>query len=774
MRARESIKETPNTGAPVKGVFASVVVGLNLERRFDYLIPASLQGVLRPGFRVLVPFGHRNMTGYVLALSDTSDHPGPHREITSTLDTRPSFSPSMLDFLKWAAAYYQVPVGRMLERAIPSELKVEGKGAFEPDKTVRMVRLRAGGVGEGGEPGTEARPGTEAGKTPGTEALPGKVPGRLLERLREAGGACTWSELRELGAQPKHLNLLLERGLVEEYEERVFREALCPEGLGSVGAGHHVLNDQQEAARKAILAAEGFAGFLLHGVTGSGKTEVYLKLVREAVERGRGALVLVPEIALTPQLTATFREGFGDKVAVLHSALGGASRYDQWCLIAEGKRPIVLGARSAIFAPLPDVGLIIVDEEHEPSFKQENTPFYSARDLALLRGKFAGARVVLGSATPSLESYENAGKGKLTLLTLSKRATARPLPEVTLVDMKQRAKADSRRIFSDLLVKAIKRNLEGGGQCILFLNRRGYAPFLLCGRCGYVPRCPDCSVSLTLHGGPRPRLLCHYCNREQEPTITCPECGADELADVGFGLEKAALSLEELFPGLPVGLLDGQSSQGKLLSTLAEFRSGRLACLLGTQVLAKGHDFPGVSLVGVLLADLTLAFPDFRGAERTFQLITQVAGRAGRGERAGEVLVQTYLPQHYSLAAARTHDYQAFAKQELESRRERLWPPYTFLVLLRLSSLDAALLDSAAGRMARTLDAQAARQGVTMLGPTPAPMMKIKGRTRYQIMLRSESRSGLSAFLDRMLPALRQGCPRDVLLEVDVDPVDLM
>ena len=742
-------------GSVTSGGFAHVVVGLRLERRFDYLVPVELEAGVRPGCRVIVPFGHREMTGYVLSVSGESTFSGNHKAILRTLDERPTFSPEMLGFLEWAASYYHVPVGRMLERSIPRELKTSAKEGFEPEKTRRMIRRSAAPI-----------PADFKGSP---------VINRLLEAI--STGPVPWSELRlTTRATRAHLDRLFDAGLAEEFRERLFRAVAGQEGLSLGGTDGLILTQEQAAALQRIGPTVGgdYAPFLLHGVTGSGKTEIYLRLAALALERGTTALILVPEIALTPQLMATFQGRFGDAVAILHSALGAGQRYHQWRLIAEGRRTIVLGARSAIFAPLGRLGLIVVDEEHEPSFKQEQEPYYNARDLALVRGREAGATVVLGSATPSLESYHNARTGKLSLVSLRRRATRRPLPDVDLVDMRRRRTRDSNGVFSDVLADKIAENHAAGGQAILFLNRRGYAPFLLCPVCGAVPSCGDCAVSLTYHEHPWARLTCHYCDHVAPVPSTCPACGGGELQRVGVGLQRAAESVGELFPDLRCGMVDGRTGQGRLIETLERFKRGHLDVLLGTQILAKGHDFPGVSLVGVLLADLTLGFPDIRGAERTFQLLTQVAGRCGRGERAGKVLVQTYMPQHPSLLRAQGHDFEGFAEEELRLRRMREWPPWTALALIRLSGTEDALVEDTARRLVAALAAAAKAAGVEIMGPTLAPIARIKGRLRVQVLLRGPGRGAIQRVVAAAMPVIRTIVPGKVRADVDVDPIDMM
>jgi len=473
---------------------------------------------------------------------------------------------------------------------------------------------------------------------------------------------------------------------------------------------------------------------------------------------------------------AWFESRFEQKVAVLHSALSKRERYDQWCQAADGTLPIVLGARSAIFAPLEDLGLIVVDEEHEPSFKQDERPFYNARDLALVRGKLAGATVVLGSATPSLESYQNARTGKIGLLELPDRATVRTLPDVNIVDLCKSGFADDQRVLSRNLAAAMQENLDSGAQSILFLNRKGFAAFLLCEMCGGVPRCPHCAISLTFYRKANV-LRCHYC-RHATPVMTmCDICDKGELRQVGFGTERVAQAMGEVFPSARVEQLDATVSASKRLSrVLEQFRRRELDVLIGTQIVAKGHDFPGVTLVGVLLADLGLAFPDFRAAERTFQLLTQVAGRAGRGDRPGVVFVQTYLPNHYALQFAQRHDFLGFAAQELQERRLRRYPPFACISLVRFSGEDMAKVGEAARKAASVLQGLDRDGQVHVVGPVMAPLSYIRNRFRMQIMIRTEQRSRMQRYLSaagpRLWNELKGG--KGVRWSIDVDPQNLM
>jgi len=575
------------------------------------------------------------------------------------------------------------------------------------------------------------------------------------------------------------LKLLCERGVVQIEKVRAFRQL----GAGmSPSPRPDSLTAHQEAAIERIGAAVNsgvFTPFLLHGVTGSGKTEVYMNAVQYTLDKGRGTLILVPEIALTPQLMASFESRFPNKVAVLHSALGRGERYDQWCQVAEGKLPIVLGARSAIFAPMPDIGLLVVDEEHEPSFKQDERPFYNARDLALVRAKMSGAAVVLGSATPSLESFRNARSGRYQLLELPDRATRRPLPDVVLVDLRKVGHVDSEKVFSQPLAAAMQENLEQGNQTILFLNRKGFAAFLLCEVCGAVPRCPHCDISLTYYRKSG-ALKCHYCQFGRQAPESCPTCGAEEgLRQIGFGTERVVEAIEQFLPTARVERLDGSVTSGrKLTSILDSFRRKEVDILVGTQIVAKGHDFPGVTLVGVLLADLGLSFPDLRASERTFQLLTQVAGRAGRGDRPGSVLVQTYIPTHYALVHSQRHDFRGFAEEELDHRRMRHFPPFAFLALVKLSGQKLAQVRSTASKTRNLLmkAAQQAGVSVNIVGPELAPMAYIRNRFRMQILLKTTNRTAMQEFLKSGNRVLlkefgRRGAVR---WNIDVDPMNLM
>lgn len=543
------------------------------------------------------------------------------------------------------------------------------------------------------------------------------------------------------------------------------------------------LTDEQEAALQPMLAAlgTGYHGFLLHGVTGSGKTELYLRLIAAALQAGKSAIVLVPEIALTPQLASRFVARFGPQVAVLHSALEPAERARAWRRILsergqkQGEVRIVLGPRSALFAPLSNLGVVIVDEEHDGSFKQEDGARYNGRDVALVRAQRAGAIAVLGSATPSLETLALAQRGKLSLLRLSKRATGMPLPRVEIIDLKQHILPDDQALLSAPLTSALAETIGAGEQALLFLNRRGYSTFLLCKACGKRVECPHCSVTLTWHKA-KQTLLCHYCGHSQShqegATATCPVCQAAAVTLLGCGTEKLFESLQARFPTARIARLD-RDTAGDLEGLLRAMHGREIDVLIGTQMLAKGHDFPGVSLVGVVLADTGMGLPDFRASERTFQLLAQVAGRAGRQERPGRVLIQTYNPEHPAVVCAAQHDYTTFADGELKVRSELGYVPAQRLGLLRIDGRDSAQVKAAAQRLAKLLRDEAARAKLplSLLGPTESPLSRLKGRSRYQILLRAPSSQMVRACLRRALAAPMGSTLR---VTVDVDPVSML
>lgn len=810
-----------------RGEVVEIAVCLPVQGTFHYRLPAGLKDILGPGWRVLVPFGKRVVAGFILAFCHEPQR-DELREVLEPLDDMPLLPPGLFPFFQWVSDYYMCPLGEVFHTALAVGARVavertirlteKGKALLDegdPDERRRGVLLEIQRVGEAtlkkltrhvaGEGALSGlvkemeREGLllieSSVRAAGLRHLRRKAlrfihwPGpeqppltprqtRFLAYTRDKG-VVFLKELRsKLGLTASSLRRLVRDGFVAEEWMEESRGPLACDGFQQ--APPSVLTSHQDAAVEAVqeaLEGESFAAFLLHGVTGSGKTEVYIRAAARAVEQGRGVLVLVPEISLTPQLLGRFCSRFGEKVALLHSALGPAERYHQWRRILKGEAPLIIGARSAIFAPLVKLGLIVVDEEHDSSFKQEDRLRYNARDLALVRARMEGAVVILGSATPSMESMANIYRGKIRRLALPRRIADRPLPPITVVDMRDElVPSGEPRMFSSLLREAVDKTLTEGNQAMLFLNRRGFAHFLLCLDCGHPLQCPNCSITLTYHKGPA-ALRCHYCGHGIPIPQFCPQCASIRLRSIGAGTQKVVEEISRLFPKGRVARMDrdttrGRGSHGRILELLA---LGKVDILVGTQMIAKGHDFPGVTLVGVLLADLSLNFPDFRAAERTFQILTQVSGRAGRGDRPGQVIIQTYNPEHYSIMAARDHDIDGFYQQEFLQREGLKYPPAGHLILLRLAGNDPGRVEAAAicaGRLAAKL---ASPGKVQILGPAPAPLARLKGKYRWNLLLKSPGREPLRSLARQLMASLPRGAPLSgISLAVDVDPQNFM
>jgi primosomal protein N' (replication factor Y) (superfamily II helicase) len=739
---------------------AEVAVNAPLRRVFHYRIPPEILPRLLRGHRVLIPFGGRTTTGVCVGFPGEAPvkELKPIREILHP-DCR--FDEHLLALTEWIAGYYHAPWGEVLEAALPPGIRSGGK-----TRTSRILSAAA--------PPAELRAAAEkAGRRSPTRSklllLLAESPGphRLqdLPRLLNAGAASIRSAARA-AAEAR----LLALADAEAEARDPFLEDLPRDDRGALE-----LSGEQAAAVSAIAAAlraGGFAPFLLHGVTGSGKTEVYIRALREAVEAGKGGLVLVPEIALTPQTVSRFRAAFpGERVAVLHSMLSERDRAVMWREIQDGTARVAIGARSAVFAPFPRLGVIIVDEEHEPSYKQESSPRYHARDVAVVRARLLGIPVVLGSATPSLESFSNAREGKYRLLSLPRRVTPHDLPVVTVVELgPEFYRPDGSGLISDPLDRMIRARLAAREQVLLFLNRRGFATFIHCLRCGFVKKCSECDVALTFHRQ-KGTALCHLCNRAEAVPEGCPECGAPGIRRSGAGTERILADLARRYPEARTARLDSDVAGGHhaMRSILDRFAGGAIDILVGTQMVAKGLDFPGVSLVGIICADTGLHFPDFRAAERTFQLVTQVAGRAGRGDRLGRVVVQTFSPRHYALKLAVAGDFEAFFETELIHRKALGYPPAGRVAKVVAHGPDQALVREAAAAAGEALRG-AGVAGVTVLGPAEAPIARIQGRWRFQLLLKSRSAQALKTAL-AALPARR---PRGVEMTVDVDPQALL
>jgi len=742
----------------MKPNYVRVIIDRAIQRELDYSVPETLAERIGIGSRVRVPFRDKSALATVLATLEHSDAKG-IRPIEALVGEAPAISESLLELAKWMSTYYCCPLETVMRSLLPQvirraevgwkkQLFVQPLTKIDGDK-IDNLRKRAPRQAE------------------------------LLEAIAKLEKPMPAAQLlRKTSFDNQTLRALAKRGLIELREEAVERDPHAGEQF--IETTNLELNAEQALALNkitdALAAPETAKPILLHGVTGSGKTEIYLQAIRIALERGKSAIVLVPEISLTPQTVERFKSRFAeahDVVAVLHSHLSEGERHDEWHKIHSGRARIVIGARSAVFAPLKELGLIIVDEEHETTYKQEEAPRYHARDVAVVRAKIEKCAVVLGSATPSLESYHNATTGKYELLALTQRVDHQRMPLMRIVDLRQeRRKEKIAPILSEKLSQAIAARLEKREQTILFLNRRGFSTSLLCSNCGEARNCPNCSVALTFHRH-MARLSCHLCGHTAAVPKKCPACGKDALIYAGFGTEKVESTVSHLFPKANVRRMDADSMTRKeaYRETLRNFRTGKIDILVGTQMIAKGLHFPNVTLVGIINADLALHLPDFRAGERTFQLLTQVAGRAGRGETAGEVFVQTYTPFSPSIQFARHHDFAGYFEQELEFRERCNFSPFKHAILITVRSAHEGRAKLSAETLVRRLKESLGSEFI--LGDaTPAPLEKLQGQFRFHILLRGEAIMRLSRLVRETLEKLP--LPEDVLATVDVDPYQLL
>jgi primosomal protein N' (replication factor Y) len=731
-------------------LYLKVAVPSPLYRDFDYLPPAGVDPVrLVPGVRLMLPFGRREVVGVLLETAgETEVLASKLKAARRLLDETPLIPQDMLSLARWAADYYRHPIGEVVQTLLPVLLR-QGKAATLP--VTPVWRLNA------------------EGRAADLESLARARKQRALHALllRHPSGLEASTIAEELPGPTAALRALKERGWLEDASHEHVAADTTPM---PVMAGSTLLNPAQKQAAASIEAALGsYRAFLLDGVTGSGKTEVYLDAIAAAVGSGLQALVLLPEINLTPQTLARFRARFGS-VAAFHSGLSDSERLATWLAARDGTAPVIVGTRSAAWLPLKSPGLIVVDEEHDASFKQHEGFRYSARDLAVVRAQRASIPVALGSATPSLESLHNAAQGRYTHLSLPERAGAARHPSMKLLDIRTRPLVEG---LSDLLLDTVKRHLAADGQVLLFLNRRGYAPTFMCHDCGTPEACKRCDARMTLHG--TKRLICHHCGAERPVPPKCSHCGSQAFGAIGQGTERIEQALMELFPDAGVARVDRDSTRrkGSMEKLLEEVHSGARRILIGTQMLAKGHDFPKVTLVGVLDADQGLFSADFRASERMAQLIIQVAGRAGRADRPGEVLIQTHQPDHPLLQHLVREGYGSFAKAALAERRLAGLPPYAALALLRAEAPAAgaptAFLEAARNQLAR-----GHASGVTLLGPAPAPMERRAGRYRANLLLQASQRAPLQRLLAATLPELDElKQARKVRWSIDVDPVSL-
>ncbi|OQX26481.1 MAG: primosomal protein N' [Desulfobacteraceae bacterium IS3] len=737
--------------------YIEVAVVLPVEGTFTYRVPDALSLLAEPGKRVLVPFGSRKITGYILGDAIPSDH-YEIKLILDILDDAPLFPESMLAFFKWISEYYLHPIGQVVQCALP-------KGLTLCDAAEIAL--------------------TDQGKTALSDSL-NPLEQKVLKQL-ETGGVSLKTLIKKCNITTSLIQLMQRRGWIVRQQKlkgakrkrKTFKD---PFGEPIEPDTAPILTTEQHEAVSRITDAlsKGFSGWLLAGVTGSGKTEVYMRLAAQIIRQGLGVIVLVPEIALISQTERRFRARFGECVAVLHSSLSGGERYSQWRRIAQGQATIAIGARSAVFAPFDKIGLIIVDEEHDSSYKQDNDLLYNARDLALVRAKLSDCPAILGSATPSIQTYYNAGIEKLTELNLNCRVQERPMPQISVVDLRKiRDFRGIRRFISPELHQAMSQTLSKNEQVLLFLNRRGFAAFPVCAECGASLRCEHCDISMTLHKGDN-AYKCHFCGFSRSSGANCPTCGSYNIKFLGLGTERVEEAVKALFPQARVARMDRDttSKKGALLNILKDLRQNKIDILVGTQMVAKGHDFPNITLVGIICADLTLNLPDFRAGEQTFQLLAQVSGRAGRGDAPGRVILQTYAPNHFSIVSAQAQDFKAFCQREIQSRQALNYPPFSRLIQLRISGQDAEQVQEfadALGGICRELKKNASFfHAITILGPAESPISRIAGHYRWQILLKSTSSKLLHEF-SRHLLAQKSVLPhhRQILLIADVDPLFL-
>ncbi|MFN2515384.1 MAG: primosomal protein N' [Pyrinomonadaceae bacterium] len=822
----------------VQSLYAEVAVPVHVYSTFTYRLRVSMRQIAEPGSRIVVPLGRKLVTGYIVALSDnvgsgTSLQESEIKDAEEILDLIPLVTPELLELTRWVAEYYLAPWGEVIKAALPPGISptmeqvfsITARGRAElskqqlgrtPNTRQRLLQL----VSESEEVSLAAVSDeiTSAQATRVARELErdgllamtqrprsGFVKAKYQRRVRlmngfdnaqaEKGRKFSDAQLRVIEALKDQESLALPelltgakvslssvqtlqtRKIVEVFQERLRRDPL-PEATFEQTINYILTREQEKvlAELDEPLRAHTYAPFLLHGVTGSGKTEVYIRAMRVALQLGRSALMLVPEIALTPVFSRRLRMHFGDRVAIFHSSLSRGERFDEWTRVRNGEARIVIGTRSAVFAPIKDPGLIIVDEEHESTYRQQDSPHYNGRDTAIVRAQKESAVVILGSATPSLESFHNASTGKYGYLELPNRLGNRPMAEAEIIDMRTVfVRYKKPRVFSDELIEAIQQTHHKKEQSIVLLNRRGYSSFVLCRSCGESIQCPNCDVTLTYHRSEKV-IICHYCNHREAAPLRCPSCDGKYIYYLGEGTEQIEEKLKKLFPTLRIARIDRDTTSRRRLfeKSLLDFSEGKIDMLVGTQILAKGHDFPNVTLVGVVSVDAGLALPDFRAAERTFQLLTQVAGRAGRGDRAGRVLIQTYHPYHYALKHARAQDYAGFYHEEIRHRQNHTYPPFVALASLLVHGADIVRVRSDAVELRKELDRANAERTARVLGPAPAPLARLKGEYRVQLLIKCRNRHQLRKIIADALKGLNERKVSVRSINVEIDPVSLM
>lgn len=802
-------------------MFINVALNIPADKLFTYEVPSNLQSLIAVGKRVFVPFGNRKRTGFITGINASSPVEKT-KQVSEILDEEPLFDEQDLRFYNWTADYFMYPLGKTLAEIIPtgSEKKdflwiipkiVPSDLILRPaqKKIMEILQQYPQGI-------TPASLGKLAGIKNITPAIYGLhlaglvqidnrqrnhlAPHRekivtlgcrhdsesnltekqetLLAFIRERGSVALNDLIRESGVSRAIVRRMQSKGIIRLTENEKIRQLDIESSVNSAKINAPLNNYQQKALLSICehLEKKTFTPILLHGVTGSGKTEVYLQAIDQVLKNGGTAVYLVPEIALTPQLIARIQERFDQKqIAVLHSGIAETIRYDQWRQIRRGRIRLVIGARSALFAPIPDLRLIIVDEEHDSSYKQDERLCYHARDLAVVKARFHSAVLVLGSATPGIRSYYNARNKKYFFLEIPDRVENKPLPAVEVIDMKDGADAASGIPFlSSPLIAAIKETLDRKEQVLLFLNRRGFDTFLVCADCGYNFRCPNCAVSLKNHKS-EGMIKCHYCNYTQKALPVCPSCGGGRILSYGVGTQKLEAEIKKLFPESRTERMDSDAAANKVTREEILYRLQRreIDILVGTQMITKGHDFPFITLVGVISADTVLNMPDFRAAEKTFQQLIQVAGRGGRGSSPGRVLIQTFNPGHYALRHVRNHDYESFYAEEIVLRKDLKYPPFSRMINLRLSATQKETLTAEADLLGKKAKRLAARQGniVEIFGPAESPLAKIQGRWRSQLLFKSENAAALHRLVRNIISPKGKNTIR---ITIDVDPENFM
>ncbi|MCR4887453.1 MAG: primosomal protein N' [Clostridiales bacterium] len=735
-------------------MFAEIIVDIaaeQVDRVFTYRVPEGMD--LSPGTRVTVPFGKREKEGFVIRLRETPDYDEAKiRPVLSTLEAYPAVLPKLMELAFEIREKAHCPLCEALRLMLPAEMR----GGRVKVKTEECARLQI--------------PADRIDEAIAAQSRSAKR--RLLITLLSDG---EWHPVEELRGMIRDVREPLKWLTDREMAQITQREILRSPYYGIVDAPPDPeLTEEQKEALEELLPAltRGAKPFLIHGVTGSGKTEVYIRLVRRALEMGKGAIILVPEIVLTPQMINWFRSRFGDTMAVLHSRLSPGERFDEWRRIRLGRARIVIGARSAVFAPVENLGVVIVDEEHEQTYLSDRFPRYDARDVAISRAKREGAAAVLASATPSIYSYAMCRRGDYTLIEMPRRVLDRPLPRVYVTDMREELRKGNRGMFSALLKEKLDACISAGQQAMLFINRRGYASSVNCRRCGETIKCSRCDVSMTYHSVDK-TLRCHWCGEIRPMPKACPACQSPYIRPMGVGTQKVEEELNRLYPGAGVIRMDMDTTSGKNahFDLVNRFRAGQAQILLGTQMIAKGLDFPQVTLVGAVMADMTLNFPDYRSPERTFQLLVQVAGRAGRGEKPGEVVIQTYQPEHYAIRAAAAQDYRAFFREEFQRRRQDLYPPFTMMArfLCESRSMDAAkaAAESIRDGIIREFGGSALEKRILFIRADEAPISRIQDRARAHVLMKLLNHPDTERLLERFQEMAGEEHPAHVVLEIN-------